>query len=305
MRSDRYAAVKKLCYTELAVPCQCIMQKTLSNEKRLNSVVQKIALQMNCKLGGELWGAKIPIKNLVVIGVDVYRNKSGSSGNVAGVVCTLNSTFSKFYSKLVFEKKNYGSGGSFVGDISIVLQKALKRFHDHNGGVWPDKVIIYRDGVTAGSLHTAKRESVEMAESIKLVSPNSETSVVFVQKRLDAKFYSIPPSGDLAKVENPPPGTVIDHTATLRDFYDFFLVPMNVNFGTVTPVHFVVFEESEVFKPEIMQRVTYVLTHMYFNWPGNVKVPAPCQYAHKLVEMAGEHLHRETRPELEETLFYL
>ena len=27
---------------------------------------------------------------------------------------------------------------------------------------------------------------------------------------------------------------------------------------------------------------SYKLTHMYFNWPGTIRVPAPCQYAHKL-----------------------
>ena len=27
---------------------------------------------------------------------------------------------------------------------------------------------------------------------------------------------------------------------------------------------------------------SYKLTHMYYNWPGTVRVPAPCQYAHKL-----------------------
>ena len=27
---------------------------------------------------------------------------------------------------------------------------------------------------------------------------------------------------------------------------------------------------------------SYKLTHMYFNWPGTVRVPAPCQYAHKV-----------------------
>ena len=35
MRADRYAAVKKLCYVEKALPSQVIMQKTLGNEKRL------------------------------------------------------------------------------------------------------------------------------------------------------------------------------------------------------------------------------------------------------------------------------
>ena len=27
---------------------------------------------------------------------------------------------------------------------------------------------------------------------------------------------------------------------------------------------------------------SYKLTHMYYNWPGTVRVPAPCQYAHKV-----------------------
>ena len=40
--------------------------KTISNEKKVSSVVQKVALQINCKLGGELWGCEIPTKNLMV-----------------------------------------------------------------------------------------------------------------------------------------------------------------------------------------------------------------------------------------------
>ena len=35
-------------------------------------------------------------------------------------------------------------------------------------------------------------------------------------------------------------------------------------------------------KPDIIQKISYKLTHMYYNWPGTVRVPAPCQYAHKL-----------------------
>ena len=54
MRSDRYAAIKKLCVSEKPVANQCINLKTISNEKKVTSVVQKIALQINCKLGGEV-----------------------------------------------------------------------------------------------------------------------------------------------------------------------------------------------------------------------------------------------------------
>ena len=65
-RDDRYAAVKKLCCVEKPVPSQVINFKTISNEKKVSSVVQKVALQINCKLGGELWGCEIPMKSLMV-----------------------------------------------------------------------------------------------------------------------------------------------------------------------------------------------------------------------------------------------
>ena len=67
--------------------------------------------------------------------------------------------------------------------------------------------------------------------------------------------------------------------------------------------------------------VSFKLTHMYFNWPGTVRVPAPCQYAHKVMStlqllsslissfqlayQVGEHLHKEPSKKLSDRLFYL
>ena len=64
MKSDRYSAIKKLCYVEMPVASQVINVKTISNEKRLASVVQKIALQVNCKLGGEVSSTTYTIMGL-------------------------------------------------------------------------------------------------------------------------------------------------------------------------------------------------------------------------------------------------
>merc|ERR1712140_31788 len=68
---------------------------------------------------------------------------------------------------------------------------------------------------------------------------------------------------------------------------------MSVMQGTISPTHFTVVYDDSQFKPDVMQKLAYALTHMYFNWPGNVKVPAPCQYSHKLVELVGDHLHNK------------
>lgn len=55
VRSDRYSAFKKLCCLEIPVPSQVILAKTLNGPPgKVQRVVGKIAMQMNCKLGGEL-----------------------------------------------------------------------------------------------------------------------------------------------------------------------------------------------------------------------------------------------------------
>ena len=74
-RDDRYNAIKKLCYVEMPIASQVINAKTL-DPKKLRSVVQKVALQINCKLGGELWSVDIPIKSLMIVGIDSYHEKS-------------------------------------------------------------------------------------------------------------------------------------------------------------------------------------------------------------------------------------
>jgi aubergine-like protein len=40
---------------------QVINARTISQQNKLRSVTQKIALQINCKLGGELWALDIPL----------------------------------------------------------------------------------------------------------------------------------------------------------------------------------------------------------------------------------------------------
>jgi aubergine-like protein len=53
----------------------------------------------------------------------------------------------------------------------------------------------------------------------------------------------------------------------------------------VTPVHyFVSLNESTDISRQALQDLTYGFCYMYSNWSGSIKVPAPCQYAHKIAE---------------------
>merc|ERR1712110_1015971 len=76
------------------------------------------------------------------------------------------------------------------------------------------------------------------------------------------------------ELDNPPPGSIVDHTVTKRDWYDFFLVSQHVGQGTVSPTHYIVIHDSLDLPGDAVQRLSYKLTHMYYNWPGTVRVPA-------------------------------
>jgi aubergine-like protein len=87
--------------------------------------------------------------------------------------------------------------------------------------------------------------------------------------------------------------------------YDFFIVSQHVRQGTVSPTHYVVVYDSSGWDCDKVQRLSYMLTHMYYNWPGTVRVPAPCQYAHKLASLQGQNLRKPFDVVLADRLFYL
>jgi len=325
MRSDRYAAIKKLCVSEKPVANQCINLKTISNEKKVTSVVQKIALQINCKLGGELWGTVTPYKDLMVVGIDVYHDKTKKSGSVAGVVCSLNDSLSRYFSRAVFQ----GEGQEIMDALKTAFVDCMIKYWDVNHR-WPQHILVFRDGVGDGQLEvTEKHEAEQFIRTFRHVNgDNGDTlndklpedynpgfTFCVVQKRINTRIYL---QTGPRSYENPPCGTVLDHTVTRFKYKDFFLVPQCVNQGTVSPTHFIVLRELgtepnaqvdgkpvPTLQASDVQKLAYKLTHMYFNWPGTVRVPAPVQYAHKLVDLVGQYVHRAPAPQLEDKLFYL
>ncbi|XP_072409957.1 piwi-like protein 2 isoform X4 [Chiloscyllium punctatum] len=89
-RDDLYHAIKKLCCVQSPVSSQVINVRTVSQTVRMRSICQKILLQINCKLGGELWGVDIPLKQLMVIGMDVYHDPVRGKQSVVGFVASMN-----------------------------------------------------------------------------------------------------------------------------------------------------------------------------------------------------------------------
>ncbi|XP_061189699.1 piwi-like protein 1 isoform X2 [Saccostrea echinata] len=299
-RKDRYDAIKKFCCVDHPVPSQCVVQRTLSKKQMLMSVATKIAIQLNCKLGGEVWCLEIPLKNLMVVGVDTYHDSAKKGRSVGGVICSLNKTLTRYYSRTTFQH----TGEELVNGLVTSLRGALEKYHEVNGAL-PERIIVFRDGVGDGQLRAVYEHEVpQLNECFKRSGGqdyNPKVAVVVVKKRINTRFFA--KSGP--SLTNPPPGTIVDTQVTKPIWYDFFLVSQSVRQGTVTPTHYNVIWDSTGLKPDHMQRLAYKMTHLYYNWPGTIRVPAPCQYAHKLAFLVGQSIHKDPHMSLSDRLYFL
>ncbi|XP_076240892.1 argonaute 3 [Calliopsis andreniformis] len=300
-RTDRYSAVKRVCCVDSPVASQVIMSRTISRGDKLKSITEKIALQITCKLGGALWALSIPMENCMICGIDVYHGGIGQStkSSVAGFVASLDKLLTVWHSKICLQ----GRHQELVDMLQICMISAIKAYYKHNQR-YPDRIIVYRDGVGDGQIDTVTRYEVkQLLATFKNIEPSYQPTltVIIVQKRINTRLFARSASG----LENPLPGTIVDSFITKSNIYDFYLVSQNIRQGTVSPTHYIVVYDSKRMKAEHIQRLTYKLCHLYYNWPGTIKVPAPCQYAHKLVSLVGQNIQSEPHPALNETLYYL
>ncbi|XP_076274954.1 piwi-like protein Siwi [Rhynchophorus ferrugineus] len=295
---DKYTAVKKKCYVNRAMPCQVAVAKTVQKNNR--SVAMKIAIQMNCKLGGSPWGSTMP-RFTMVVGYDVCRDTANKGKSFAGMVASIDVGCSQYFSMAV----EHAQEQELSSNIAAFVTLACEHFQSRNG-VYPERIVVYRDGVGDGQIKYVKEHEVELLKE-KLKSDlfkdrALKLAFIIVSKRINTKIFRAQADG---LSSNPPAGTVVDDVITLPERYDFFLVSQCVNQGTVAPTSYNIIEDTLGIDANRIQRFTFKLTHMYFNWSGTIRVPAPCQYAHKLAFMTAQYLHRPAIAGLNETLYFM
>jgi len=225
-RKDRYDAVKKYCVADAAIVSQCVLVKTINNEKIMMSAVTKIILQINVKLGGQLWGVEMPMKKAMVIGIDVYHDSLQKGTSVAGFIASTNDSMTKYFSRCLFQR----SGQELVDGLKVLFPDALRKYHEINGYL-PERIIVFRDGVGDGQVSFVVLHEVrQMRECFAQFGENYDPKFAFVivKKRIGTRFMA-----DTGRtVENPPPGTLVTYGCTGADMYEYFIVAQAVRQGT-------------------------------------------------------------------------
>ena len=132
--------IKKKCYLEKPIPCQVVTATVLGKPKGLMSVATKVAIQMNCKLGGEPWAVKIPMKDTMVIGYDTYHDTVQKGRSVGAIVASMNSSLTKYLS---IANLHSNQQQELHDNICPAITKALRKYQELNKAL-PSRIIIYR-----------------------------------------------------------------------------------------------------------------------------------------------------------------
>ena len=319
---DLYRQIKMELLVRNPVPnqvitCQKVMKRNRKTGALNLSVVTKVAVQIGCKLGATPWKVQVPLANSMMVGFDTFHNKKGNRQSVGALAASFDANWSRYYSTI----SKHIEQNEMSDKMGTLLSEALECYKNHNNQQVPAKIFFYRDGVGEGQLQYIKETEVKKIINVLDTLPQEclptlqdgtkvrpKLTYIVVSKRITPRFFRRNEDKNCEpekKMLNPGPGTVIDDIVTLPERHDFYLVSQSVTQGTVNPTSYNVIHDENRFPAERNQALAYKLCHLYPNWPGTIRVPAPCQLAHKLAYLVGEHELEDPAGELRHLHYYL
>lgn len=267
---------------------------TISKGKNLRSIVSKILIQMNAKVGGIPWavdGLPFMKEPTMICGMDVFHSTALGKKSVLALTASTNQSATTYWSTSVVQDE-IGQEGSTTLQNGMV--SALESFKKHNGA-YPCRVIFYRDGVGEGQVQGICVPEIEQIKSaIASIGRKDDTKLMYINtcKRVNTRIFD----GNVGNFKNPMPGTVVDSCVTDKDVYEFYLVSVSARQGMTTPTRFTVLYDAVGTSPDQIEALTYKLCHTYYNVSGAIKEPSCIRYAHRLAALVGERGGKSNQP---------
>ncbi|XP_041675230.1 LOW QUALITY PROTEIN: protein aubergine [Drosophila eugracilis] len=301
---EKYSCIKKRTCVDRPVPSQVVTLRVIAPRQEksaaLLTIATKVVIQMNAKLMGAPWMIELPVRGLMTVGFDVCHSSKNRNKSYGALVATMDQKTSNRYYSAVNE---HMKGQELSDQMAFNMICALKSYREHHGTL-PERILFFRDGVGDGQLYHVVNTEVKFLKA-KLdeiyksagKAEGCRMAFIIVSKRINSRYF--------VNKSNPRPGTVVDDVITLPERYDFFVVSQSVRQGTVSPTSYNVVSDNMGLSADRLQVLTYKMTHMYYNYSGTVRVPAVCQYAHKLAFLVAESINRAPSAGLENNLYFL
>ncbi|EMD37096.1 hypothetical protein CERSUDRAFT_84117 [Gelatoporia subvermispora B] len=296
-----YSGLKHLCDVYLGVATVCVHAAKIRNEKGQLQYYANVALKVNMKLGGVNhtldqrnmgWLKQAPT---MLVGMDVTHPGPGTikgTPSIAAVVASIDQWFGQFPASMRIQE----SKKEMITDLSGMMVERLKAFQNANKGILPQRILVYRDGVSEGQFATVVAEEMpEIRAAFRKFNTAQaqyapKLTIVICGKRHHTRFFPTEEQ-NADRNGNPRPGTVVDRGVTAIYEFDFFLQAHGGLQGTTKPTHYYVVHDEIRFKADQLQTLTNDVSFLFARATKAVSLVSPAYYADLACERGRCYLH--------------
>ncbi|KAF2460545.1 Piwi domain-containing protein [Lineolata rhizophorae] len=239
-------------------------------------------------------------QNTMLVGIDCTHPAPGSRKNapsVAAVVASIDTDLAQFPGNV----RSQAPREEMVQELKEIMIERLKYWGTRHGGRLPDKVIVYRDGVSESDYqrvldfeYGAMKKAFQ--DLYKPPKKHPRICIIVATKRHHIRFY---PTDDKRKARgnnnNTSPGTVVDRhcTGEGRHLWDFWLQAHLAMQGTAKYCHYVVLKNNIFPNADSLEQFTHKLCYLYGRATRSVSYAPPAYYADHLAGRASRGYLRE------------
>ncbi|KAE8725840.1 Protein argonaute 2 [Hibiscus syriacus] len=280
-KDDGYKCLKWISETKIGVVTQCCLSYHANRGQ--DQYLANLALKINAKLGGsnvEL-NDRLPHfhgeGHVMFVGADVNHPgaRDKTSPSIAAVVATMNWPKANRYAARVRPQLNRKEQILEFGKMCLELVESYGRLNN----VKPEKIVIFRDGVSEGQFDMVLNEELmDIKNAFQKIDYFPTVSVIVAQKRHQTRFFPVRekdggPNGNIS------PGTVVDTTIVHPFEFDFYLCSHHGSLGTSKPTHYHVLWDEHGFSSDQLQKLIYDMCFTFARCTKPVSLVPPVYYA--------------------------
>ncbi|KAJ7084016.1 argonaute-like protein [Mycena belliarum] len=293
-----YSGIKHLGDSYLDVATVCVHAGKIRKEKGQLQYFANVALKVNMKMNGINHGLDpksmkwLEEKPTMLVGIDVTHPGPGSvkgSPSIAAVVASVDRYYAQYPASMEIQETKK----EMVTNLEGMMTARLQLYRTKNNGALPDRVLVYRDGVSEGQFYIVIAEELPAMRAAfrKFTNYNPKLTIVICGKRHHTRFYPTE-AKNAANDGNPKAGTVVDRGVTAVYEFDFFLQAHGGLQGTTRPTHYYVVHDEIGFTADILQQLTHSVSYMFARATKAVSLVSPAYYADLACERGRCYIHK-------------
>ncbi|CAG8691477.1 23197_t:CDS:2, partial [Gigaspora rosea] len=280
--SGIYTEIKKACLVDLGINSQCFQ----SGERQWRQRWKPIC------------------NNYMILGADVFHpskeEKKKGRPSIAAIVASMDPYATKYVGRYSMNKK---LKNEVIEEIDSMIKDFIETFEEKNDKSLPEAILFYRDGVAEGQFEIIMNDEVnKLLDALKDLYQSRELSppkltFVIMQKRHHTRAKPDDESNaDPKSKGNCQPGTIIDKTIVVPQYFTFLLQSHSSPLGTARPAYYHVIYDEIGFSQDEMQTLTYNLCFSSVRCNLALSMVTPLHYAHNLANLAKNFVTYEESP---------